>query len=176
MGFTEPVYLLLLVPLCGWVLWTGRRMLGVSRARRRLILALRMLILLLIVLALAGWQGLMPLRKVCTVFVLDASASISEGGRERARAFLREALALAPDDSRTALVVFGEEALIEWMPASRKELAPILSRPNPDGTDIASALRLALAAFPDGYARRIVLLSDGNETVDDARRRAGCPS
>ncbi|MCS7066467.1 MAG: VWA domain-containing protein [Fimbriimonadales bacterium] len=169
MRFTEPIYLLLLIPLGGWALWTGRRMLGVSRARRRLILALRLLILLLVVLALAGWQGVMPLRKVCTVFLLDESASVSERGREKARAFLREALAHAPDDSLAALIVFGEEPLIEWMPAPRKEMSPILSRPNPDGTDIASALRLALAAFPDGYARRIVLLSDGNETVDDAR-------
>ncbi|MEN3001841.1 MAG: FixH family protein [Armatimonadota bacterium] len=168
MSFTEPIYLLLLIPLWGWVLWTGRRMLGVSRARRRLILALRLLLVLLVVLALAGWTGVMPLRKVCTVFVLDESASVSEQGREKARAFVREALAHAPNESLAALIAFGEEPLIEWMPAPRKEMTPILSRPNPDGTDIASALRLALAAFPDGYAKRIVLLSDGNETVDDA--------
>jgi Ca-activated chloride channel family protein len=42
------------------------------------------------------------------------------------------------------------------------------AKPNPDGTDIAAALRLASALFPDGYARRIVLLTDGNETAGDA--------
>jgi hypothetical protein len=35
MRFTEPWYLLLLPVAWGWVWWTGRRLLGVSRARRR---------------------------------------------------------------------------------------------------------------------------------------------
>jgi hypothetical protein len=80
MRFTEPWYLLLLPVAWGWVWWTGRRLLGVSRARRRVILALRFALVLLIVLALAGWHGVGSLRSVCTVFVLDRSASVSDGG------------------------------------------------------------------------------------------------
>ena len=34
MRFTEPWYLLLLPVAWGWVWWTGRRLLGVSRARQ----------------------------------------------------------------------------------------------------------------------------------------------
>ncbi len=47
-----------------------------------------------------------------------------------------------------------------------------LDRPLPagltDGTDIAAALRLAQASFPPDARRRIVLLSDGNQTSGDA--------
>ena len=35
-------------------------------------------------------------------------------------------------------------------------------------TDIAAAVRLALASFPEGGARRILLISDGNENRGDA--------
>jgi len=34
MRFTEPWYLLLLPVAWGWVWWTGRRLLGVNRARQ----------------------------------------------------------------------------------------------------------------------------------------------
>jgi len=166
--FTEPGYLLLLPPLLGWVWWTGRRILGVSRARRRLIIALRMLLITLVVLALAGWQGVVPLRSVCTLFVLDRSASVSDAGRQKAQEYVRQALAQAPESALSAWVVFGNEAYVDAMPAQHRTLPPIYSRPNPDGTDIARALRLATALFPDGYARRIVLLTDGNETAGDA--------
>ena len=172
MRFTEPLYLLLLPVLWGWIWWTGRRLLGVSRARRRVILALRMLLVLLIVLALAGWQGVQSLRSVCTIFVLDQSASVSDAGRQRAREYLQQALRSAPDDALTGLVVFGAEPMVEWLPAPRKEVGSLYAQPNPDGTDIAGALRLATAMFPDGYARRIVLLTDGNETQGDAHAAA----
>ncbi|MFN3690618.1 MAG: vWA domain-containing protein, partial [Fimbriimonadales bacterium] len=168
MRFTEPLYLLLLPVLWGWIWWTGRRLLGVSRARRRVILALRMLLVLLVVLALAGWQGVQSLHSVCTIFVLDQSASISDAGRKAAREYLQQALRSAPDDALTGLVVFGAEPMVEQLPAPRKELGAMYAKPNADGTDIVAALRLASAMFPDGYARRIVLLTDGNETHGDA--------
>jgi Ca-activated chloride channel family protein len=172
MRFTEPLYLLLLPVLWGWVWWVGRRLLGVSQARRRLILVLRMALILLIVLALAGWQGVGSLRRVCTVFVLDQSASVSDAGRKAARAYLQQAVSHAPDDALTGLVVFGAEPVVEWLPAPRRQMEALYAKPNPDSTDIAAALRLAIAMFPDGYARRIVLLTDGNETAGDASAAA----
>lgn len=166
--FTEPGYLLLLSLLWVWVWWTGRRLLGVSRARRRVILALRTLLILLVVLALAGWQGVVPLRNVCTVFVVDHSASVPDSARQHASNYLRQALKHAPDSALSGWVVFANEAYYDALPAQHRTLPPLYSRPNPDGTDIAGALRLAIAGFPDGYARRIVLLTDGNETTGDA--------
>ncbi|MER3559698.1 MAG: hypothetical protein C4336_09820 [Armatimonadota bacterium] len=166
--FTEPGYLFLLPVLWGWVWWSGRRLLGVGRARRRLILALRMLVILLIVFALAGWHGGVPLRQVCTVFVVDHSAGVSDSARQQAWDYLKQAIANAPESALSGWVVFGDDAHIDAMPGQHRTLPPIYSRPNPDGTDIASALRLAMAVFPEGYARRIVLLSDGNETRGEA--------
>ena len=39
-------------------------------------------------------------------------------------------------------------------------------------TDIAAALKLALASFPEGTGKRIVLISDGNENLGNAEEQA----
>ena len=39
-------------------------------------------------------------------------------------------------------------------------------------TDIAAAIKLALASFPEGTAKRIVLISDGNENLGNAVEQA----
>src|SRR5262249_47388794 len=39
-------------------------------------------------------------------------------------------------------------------------------------TDIGAAIKLALASFPEGTAKRIVLLSDGNENLGNAEEQA----
>ena len=39
-------------------------------------------------------------------------------------------------------------------------------------TDIAAAIKLALASFPEGSGKRIVLLSDGNENMGNAEEQA----
>ncbi|MDQ2686305.1 MAG: hypothetical protein M3Y28_00390, partial [Armatimonadota bacterium] len=77
MRFSDPLYLLLLVPALGWLFWVGRRMHGMTRWRKRLALGLRTLILLLLVCALAGLQTARRNRGVTTIFVLDHSASMS---------------------------------------------------------------------------------------------------
>src|SRR5262249_18119696 len=41
-----------------------------------------------------------------------------------------------------------------------------------DHTDIAAAIKLALASFPEGSAKRIVLMSDGNENLGNAEEQA----
>ena len=91
MRFLEPSYLLLLpIALLG-VWWSGRRLLGMSRGRKRFALALRMVVFALLILALAAPQAVRPTRGTCTIFVLDASDSISDAGRQAAKRYLQEA-------------------------------------------------------------------------------------
>ncbi|MEN3000318.1 MAG: VWA domain-containing protein [Armatimonadota bacterium] len=168
MRFVEPGYLLLLPLLVAGVWWSGRRMLGISRVRKHVVLVLRSLVVLLIVLALAGLQAVRPNRGVCTIFLLDASDSIPDKGKQAARDYIQQSLKTIGEEDEAALIVFGRDALIDFMPMNTRELPPILSAPDRQGTNIASAIRLASALFPDGKDKRIVLLSDGNETEGNA--------
>ena len=60
--------------------------------RRRAALAIRTILLSALVLALAGFQLVLPVDRLATVFVVDLSDSVGNDGREDALAFLRESL------------------------------------------------------------------------------------
>ena len=89
--FEAPIWLLLLMPA---LLMTfvphlaARRRIGVGR--RRCGLSIRTLLLAALVLALAGFQLVLPVDRLATVFVVDLSDSVGASGREDALAFLRD--------------------------------------------------------------------------------------
>jgi len=131
-------------------------------------MVLRATVVSLLVFALAGVQAVKTHRRVCTIFVVDASESVSEAARQKARDFIAQAIKHAGYDDLTGIVLFGRDPMVEILPTQLRSLPDFTTAPDKSATDIASALRLAMGLFPDGYARRIVLLSDGNETHGDA--------
>ncbi|NIM06896.1 MAG: hypothetical protein GTO55_10125, partial [Armatimonadetes bacterium] len=77
--FTHPGYLLLLPPLAAAMWWACRGSLaGMTRKRRVIANTVRAVIMLLLIAALAGFQIVHNRHALCTVFVLDASASVSD--------------------------------------------------------------------------------------------------
>ncbi len=135
-------------------------------------LALRVLLLLLIILALSGIQLRLPSRTLTAVFVLDVSDSIPPAEQARGEAFIRQAIQNIPSGDQAAVVVFGEDALVERLASPQSSLSQFTSVPVTTRTDIASALQLAMALFPDEGARRVVLLSDGRENLSYALKQA----
>jgi uncharacterized membrane protein len=171
--FDAPLALLLLVPAVGLTLvlhLASRRRL--SARRRRVALVVRGVLLGALVFALAGFQLVLPVDRLATVFVVDLSDSVGNAGREDALAFLRETLAEKPDGDVAGIVAFGREALVERLPSELEELDRIASTPVRSATDIGAALRLATALFPDDAQKRIVLLSDGNDTAGGGQAEA----
>ena len=75
------------------------------------------LLLAALVLALAGFQLVLPVDRLATVFVVDLSDSVGNAGREDALAFLRETLKVMPDGDVAGIVAFGKDALVERLPA-----------------------------------------------------------
>src|SRR5690606_36017995 len=79
----------------------------------------------------------------------------------------------AEREDRAGVVIFGREALVEFppfaddLPATGEiESARDLQT---DGTNLAAALKLAQASFPEDSAKRIVVVTDGNENLGSAR-------
>ncbi len=138
----------------------------------RLSILLRLLIGLGLILGLAGAQWVRPVEGVTAVFVLDLSDSVPAVERERAEQFIRQAVIGMPAGARAAVVAFGEEALVERLASDARDLPPIASVPGSGRTDLAAALRLALALFPEDSQKRLVLLSDGLENVGNGRAQA----
>jgi uncharacterized protein YegL len=172
-SFEAPLALVLLVPLAAVVVvlhLLSRRRLGVGR--RRAALAIRLLVLAALAFALAGFQLVLPVDRLAVVYVVDLSDSVGTAGREEALAYLRESLAAKKDEDVAGIVAFGQDALVERLPSDLAEIDRIASTPVTGATDIGAALRLAGALFPDDAQKRIVLLSDGNDTTGSGQTEA----
>jgi uncharacterized membrane protein len=175
--------LLLLVPLTIWL--NFRSLSGLGPVRRWLAIGLRCLVITFIVLALAETHARKPDENLTVLFVWDRSLSIppepNDAGTEdmrkqRLMEFINDAVEKRKSKSgdRAGVIVFGRRPRLELPPAAVPKLGfhKILSPIDDTYTDIASAIKLALASFPEGTAKRIVLISDGNENIGRAEEQA----
>ena len=172
MRFTHPLYLLLLIPLIGAWLYSYRHVHGMATGRKRLAFVLRLLLIFGVVGALAGPEARRPNVGLCTIFVVDRSDSIGEKDRQTEESFVHEALGHLGQSDVAGIIAFGKDAAIDAAPGGRRDVGRILTRVDGTASDLASAIRLASATFPEGKARRIVLLTDGDETKGDVAQAA----
>lgn len=148
-----PLAFLLLIPAAAF--W------GLARRHRGL--AGRAVTLLLLVFALAGPR--LPTREPGgTIYILvDRSASVGDA----AASALPQALALlASRRAQVGVITFAEQAQVVSPPGSRPAGEFPAAALSPWGTDVASALELALALLPPGPGE-LLLLSDGRATTGD---------
>jgi uncharacterized membrane protein len=165
----HPYYLLLLPPALAWVIWFAWKSdVQVSPWRRWLALAIRMVVLSMLVLAVAGLQWLRPLEGMNLFFVLDRSDSIPSPQQEAAKEYVNKVSKLKRPVDAAGVIVFGSEASIESSPNSAIDLQKIQAVVGTERTDLAAAVRLGTAAFPENGQKRLVLMTDGNENVGDA--------
>ncbi len=168
--YPQALWLLILVPLMVWLAVLGPRR---PNPRRFWIgLSLRTLLIITVILALAGIQLQLQTDVLTTIFLLDASDSVPTEEQERGEALIRYAVQEMPKGDQAAVIVFGEDALVEHLASTDNTLTDFASIPVTSRTDIASALQLALALFPNEGAKRIILLSDGQENLGYALKQA----
>lgn len=158
--------LLLLVPLL--LMWTR----SASRIRR-LAAGFRAAAFVLLGLALAGLglRASLPSDGMSVLALVDRSESIDDVGRKWEERYVSQvAGALAPEDE-LGVISFARDAAVVRAPGSKSD--PVLGdAPGAaSATDIGKALETALALFPPDSERRLLLLSDGNETRGDSLAR-----
>ena len=160
------IALLLLAPLL--ILWLRRTPRRLTPMRRRLLSGLRLLALLLLIGGLVRLALTQPYEQANVVFALDLSHSVSAAVRQQALDFIRTVSGAKRPQDGAGLVVFGADAFLEHGVAKRFSLPEIASEVDGSATNIARALLVSAAGFPTEGAKRLVLLSDGNENVASA--------
>jgi Mg-chelatase subunit ChlD len=166
MTFTSPLalLLLLLLPLFAWI---GR--LGQDKILSHL---LRLVITLCLILSLAGLEIVRGGDELAVVFLVDVSDSMSDEAVAAELDYVRQAMTGMGPDDQAAIVLFGADALVERAMQPGSALGLVTSAPVTTQTDLGEAIRLGLALFPSGAARRMVILSDGAQTTGDALKAA----
>jgi len=181
--FVRPLFLYLL-PAAVLIPFVTLLLLPKRHRRPRLVNStLRAVLLVLLVFALAEPRPMREVEGRAVAFLIDRSLSIPDSVRPGIQAWLTQARSGRSADDAEEVILFGSGAGIE-IPfdaptdvPGRVDLARPRSKVEGGATDIAGAMRLAVASFPEGLARRIVLVTDGNENRGDAiaaaRRAAG---
>ena len=171
MNFAQPLLLLALLPL-GWAICVlGRgRLRRLPPLRAAAILAIRLAITALLVGALAGPTVRRDAAGVHVVFLIDRSTSMGRQTSAAAVSWVESALRARHASDSASVVAFG--ALPLWPGTVQGPHLPPLPGLDETGTDIAAAVRLALAGLPQDQSSHLVLLSDGHQTNGDALQAA----
>lgn len=168
--FERPLalWLLLLLPLVALpgvkVYLSGRRLGGALEA------LLRTLGFIALVATLAGLT--VPVkaaaRRLAVVVALDESRSIAPDQSAWMKSRVLELRQQMNPRDRLGVILFGRNAELVSPPGDPRLVRLEGAGVDPGATDIASALTMAASLFPARSEKRLVLLSDGNETAGHA--------
>ena len=152
-----------------WLRHTPRRL---APLRRRLLMGVRLVVLALLIAGLVRLSLTQLSQQVNVVFLLDLSHSVAAATRQHALDFMRTVSQHRPAQDGIGLVVFGADAVVEQGVSRQFALSDITSQVEGTATNMARAIQVGIASFPSEGARRLVLLSDGNENVGAAAEAA----
>ena len=175
-AFDRPWFLLLLLllPLLWWLSFNS--LAGLGPVRRAVALTFRSLLVMALVFALAEAKWQYKTDRLTVIYVLDQSESIPANIRAAMVDYVKRDVdqhRRKEKNDRAGLIVFGGDARVESAPYDGR--LPIADRfdtaayVDSTSTSLESALKLAKASFPEDSARRVVIVSDGNENMGDAR-------
>ncbi len=185
--FDHPHFLWLLL-LAVVIVWLGVRSLATLEPTRRwTAIALRLVVLAILVVILAGPAAQRWSDDLTVITVVDHSESVrrfaqpldnsssDQGGvvdpdqpvtiDDWLRDWVKQSSKDHEQDDRLGLVTFDGRPIVRALPSGDFELGPgTVDRPT-QGTDLAAAVRLGMAMFPPDSGKRLVLISDGNDTA-----------
>jgi uncharacterized membrane protein len=171
--FEHPMWLWLLLLIVPAYLIARRSVGASSRLKTTITFALRLIVILLLATALSNptWQR--TGEGLTVTVVLDRSYSIPLPLLERSVEFFKEAATYRDNDAdRLASITLGKDAQITATPDRYAMVNTGVDEPDRSATNLAAGIRLAMAIMPDDTANRIVLVSDGNETVESVMAAA----
>jgi uncharacterized membrane protein len=179
--FTRP-WQFLWMTVSVWVWWMALNgWSGLSRRRALQALIVRLLLVGTFVALMAEPRAVRTSDKLAVVYAVDISESVHPDQVAEALKFVAQTVAEKPQGDEAGLIVFGGSAAVELPPRPAfpiDENAPegsihLTARVNRDATNIEQTLSLGAAVLPEETRGRIVLITDGTETVGDLKSALG---
>ncbi len=183
----------LLVALLPVVVWAALTTFdSIRRARKALVVFLRMFVVVAVVVGLssARWWTREGEDKLCVLALVDVSHSVPADALQGAVPKIEELFSKADDAHAVGLILFAGGAKVSVPPTTKppepgtvrtaieavrtaEADGPEAATVSPETTNVERALALAVGVFPPGFGRRVVLFSDGNATDGDAMTELG---
>jgi uncharacterized membrane protein len=181
--FDTPIWLWL-IPI-GWALciWFARASLsGLGTVTRRVALVVRLIVIVLIAGAMAEPQWRKVSKDVAVTFVLDSSKSIPLNMQKLSEIYVDDSRKANPKpNDQLGVITVGADAYVQSLPSRLNQRVERQYIGADTATNLAGGIRLALAVKKPDAGYRLVLISDGNETVGsllaaaEAAKAAGVP-
>lgn len=130
--------------------------------------ALRGVTLLCLVLAAAGCRVVLTGGGVTTLFLVDRSLSVEDQAAEIEAWLNRQIREHKGSRDRIGVVSFAREPMVEAPVTGDAGEIKLEAAPDPNFTNIQSALEFCRDYFPKGDQKRLVLITDGRENTGDA--------
>jgi uncharacterized membrane protein len=165
--FDQPIWLFLLLLIVPVFLMSRRSIGGLSRTKAYVTFMVRVIVIALLTMALSHPRWEKRGEGLTVTVLLDRSQSIPLPLKKHSVDFLRKA-AEAKDnrEDRVAVITLAKDTAIAALPDQYSAVTAGQEPADLSATNLAAAVDLALAIMPPDTANRIVLASDGNETVE----------
>lgn len=170
-SFEQP-WVLLLIPVVIALLIFSMRYMVIQNKRTKIgQIIVRGILAVALILALSQislkWMG----KDVTTIFLVDVSDSVKEQ-REEAIKFVNDAVEQKGKKDYVGVITFGKAPMVEQYISQSISFSEVQTDVECSATDLEEAVKIALAEMPEESAKRIVLISDGNENEGDLQETA----
>ena len=170
-SFERPLYLLLIPVVIGLLIFSMRYMIAQNKKTKIGQIVVRSVLACALILALAQisvkWVG----RDVTTIFLVDVSDSVREQ-REEVIEFVNEAVENKGKNDYVGVIAFGSDTRVEQFISPDISFSEFQTDVTTEATDLEEAVNIALAEMPEDSAKRIVLITDGNENEGSIKNTA----
>ncbi len=127
---------------------------------------LRSLVVAGVAIALARPSWITEQTKVSTVLLVDVSDSVSDKQLDATKRYVDE-IEKAKGEGNVQLITLAEKPTVVRVDEGPLSAGIKRHVGAGAGTDIQAAMQLAYGLYPDGFLPRLVVISDGNQTVGD---------
>ncbi|MHB8126051.1 MAG: VWA domain-containing protein [Desulfitobacteriaceae bacterium] len=170
-SFSQPLFLLLFVLAAYFVYLWKISPKAFTFWQQKVFLGLRLLLVSLLILSLAGLQFNFRHKEKSVVFLADRSASLQDKSKEISE-WISKSLATLPANMGAGVVSLGKKPMVEYPVESQPDFKGLQVVLDPNYTDIAAGLRLACSIMPEERGKHIVLLTDGKQNRGNALEQA----
>ncbi|WP_039763666.1 MULTISPECIES: VWA domain-containing protein [unclassified Caldicellulosiruptor] len=164
----ERPLILLLIPILGVVIWLLSKRFYKEGLGKKFVVVLRIVIFLLIILALAMPKLTISSNKVATIYLADLSDSNAKN-IDKMKNFIQKAIKLKKSNEMQSVVAFGQDVNVEFLLKNNPKFSEFGSVVDISETNIENAIKFAANLFPKDFQKRLVILTDGKETVGNAK-------
>ena len=161
-SFQHPWVLLILPVIIAALIVSMKFMYSRNMAQKVSRIFVRFIVAALLVLALSGITFKIVGKDVTTIFLVDVSDSVKER-KDEVTTYISDAIKTKGRHDYVGVIAFGGDSRVEQFISKDVTFSGLMTEVNTQATNLEDAVNMALAQMPEDSAKRIVLITDGNE-------------